>query len=172
MKRSLIVVSVSLFMSLVLVGEAADHPWMNKSLTLDSTEHFQFLSPVSLYSATVTIKDGKMEQVQDSSTSATHTVVFQTESLGKEKDGVYRSYYTLRILDEEWSPENNRKVLENIAGQIKKGFELPLEIGRKKNEDRHRLVLLLIRSLSIFFSMKTGSLIQQAVFVRDWNGGA
>jgi beta-lactamase class D len=92
---------------------------------------------------TGTIKDGKMEKVQKNSTSEIHTVNFQTKPFGTNTGGVYWSYFKIRILDEDWSPGANRKVLENIAGQIAKGFDLPLEIRKKANEDPYRLVLLL-----------------------------
>jgi hypothetical protein len=142
MRRNLIVIT-SLVATSAFAGPASDHPWLNKSAELQSNSHFQFFSPVLKNTATIRVTDGKVEKQQENSTSETHTVTFQTKPFGKTADGLYWSYYKLRVLDEEWSPETSRTLLEEIAAQIVKGLDLPLEIRRNGKENQHRMVLLL-----------------------------
>jgi hypothetical protein len=112
-------------------------------VNLHSTNTFQFFSPVTTSKISVTMQNGEIKKTVDKSTNETHTITFKTKPFGKKKNGIYWSYFKLRVLDASWAPEKNRKILGNIAEQIAEGFDIPLQVRKKETEVWHRMILLL-----------------------------
>lgn len=125
----LLYASVILLSPSMLVAGTNSYPWMNKTIVLNSTEHYQFFEQTSHHTESWTFKDGqKINVTSQSFTTETHTASFET---AETHPRVMKSS-TLRILNEEWTPDKNWKVLNDIASQITNAMGLSLDVRTSK----------------------------------------